>query len=103
RDALVARLAHEAHDLGIVAPDIEVRMDEEVAEPLPECLVAVVVERLVAEEDHEMVEKRLTDFRDRVVIHAGGDVDPADFRADGAGEGLHGNPLELSHGWRSRL
>ena len=60
-------------------------MDEEFAEAARERLVAGIVELLIAEEDHQMLEQGSADLGDCRIVDTGGDVDAANFSAEGAG------------------
>ena len=75
----------DTHDLALGLAEIVVGMDEELAKAARERLVAVIVELLIAEEDHQMLEQGASDLGDRRIVEAGRDVDAADFGADGAG------------------
>ena len=84
-DALVAGGAHDAHDLALGLAEIVVGMDEELAKAPRERLVAGIVEFLVAEEDHQMLEQGSPDLGDCRIVDTCGDVDAANFSAEGAG------------------
>ena len=56
-------------------------MDEGLAEATREGLVAGIVELLVAEEDHQMLEQGAPDLGDRRIVEAGRDVDAVDLGA----------------------
>ncbi len=68
------------------------------AEPAGEGLVAGIVELLAAEEDHQVLEQRAADLGDRRIVEAGADIDTADFRAQGAGDGRDGDAFIGGHG-----
>ena len=61
------------------------------AEALGERDLPGVVEALVAQEDHLVVEQRLAHLRDLVVAEGAAGVDAADLRTDVTGEPGHGN------------
>ena len=84
-DALVAGRAHDAHDLALGLAEIVVGMDEELAKAARERLVAGIVELLIAEEDHQMLEQGSADLGDVASSRPRGDVDTANFSAEGAG------------------
>ena len=62
------------------------RRDADGSEPLGEADVLLGVEALVAEEQHQVLEQRPAHGRDGGVVEVGGEVDPADLRADGGRE-----------------
>src|SRR5215475_1876856 len=61
------------------------------AEALGERDLPGVVEALVAQEDHLVVEQRLAHLSDLIVAEGAAGVDAADLRTDVAGEPGHGN------------
>jgi hypothetical protein len=56
------------------------------AEAGSECHLPVVVQVLIAQEDHLVVEQRLTHLRDRIVAGRVARVDTGDLRADVPGQ-----------------
>jgi hypothetical protein len=58
----------------------------QLAEPAPECDLLLVTDRLVAEEEHPMLQQRLTDVGDRGVVERRAEVDAVDLGADPAGD-----------------
>ena len=96
-DPLVARLAHDADDLGVAFAGIEIGMDEDIAEAAGEGLVAGIVDLLAAKEDHQMLEQRASDFGDRRLVEAGADIQAADLGTQGAGDRRDGDALVIGH------
>src|SRR3546814_9225343 len=69
-------------------------MGVEVAEPASESLVLLGRDVLVAEEDHQMVQESLPNFRDRIVVERLRQIDSANLRAERAGDRMHLDPVE---------
>ena len=85
-------------DLGVGLHALVVGVDEDLAEPARERLVALGVELLVAEEDDAVVEQRLADVADRAIVEVLADVDAVDLGADAAGDRPHLD-LAVAHGF----
>ena len=58
------------------------RMDRQLAEQPPECLVLIVRQVLVAEEDHQVFHQRVVHFLELLVAERPRQVDPGNLRAD---------------------
>src|SRR5262249_13308331 len=67
------------------------------AEAPRQCQEPLWRQRLVAEENHQMVEQRLPDGGDRCIGQVIGEIDPAEFRADGTGDGRYLDRI-IAHG-----
>src|SRR5262245_41966983 len=91
-DVRVAGLARNHDDLRIGLHAAIVGMNEDLAESAGEGLVTLGIERLVAEEDHAMLEQGLTDIADAGLVEVLADIDIVDFGADAAGDGTHLDP-----------
>jgi hypothetical protein len=72
-------------------------------EPLDEGDLAVVVQRLVPEEDHFVLEQGTADLGDGRVTERPGRVDPTDLGADVPGEPGHGHLAHRSHGFQHHI
>src|SRR5207249_601428 len=75
-------------DLGgrrIIKKKMRVRV-RELSEASPERDLRLVVDVLVAEEEHPVLQERLTDVGDRRVVERRGEVDAVDLGADPAGD-----------------
>src|SRR3546814_20842127 len=59
-----------------------------------ESLVLLGRDVLVAEEDHQMVQESLPNFRDRIVVERLRQIDSANLRAERAGDRMHLDPVE---------
>ena len=72
-------------------------MHEDFAEAPGQPLVLLGVERLVAEEDHAVIEQGLADLRDRRVVEVGAEVDARELGAESAVDGVHLEPGRRLH------
>ena len=75
----ITRVSHQFDDFGITDTEVEVRVDEYLAELPCKRLLAIYVQGLVSKEDNQVVEQRPPKLRNGCVIHATGDVNAADF------------------------
>ena len=64
------------------------RMDVEIAKAPGEILVPVGRQVLVAEEQHQMIEEGVVDFRERLAVELISETDVKNFGAEGTGHGL---------------
>ena len=63
-------------------------MDVEVAEMSGEILKLIGGQALVAEEQDEVIQVRIVDFRERLVVESLREIDAENFGAEGTGHGL---------------
>ncbi len=87
--------------LGMLLHPLHRGMDVELAEMLAEMLEGRHVDRLIAEEDDAVVEKRLVDVVDLAVGQRLLQIDARDLAADMRGEPLHLDRF-ITHAQRSR-
>ena len=88
-DFLVAGFSPDLHDLGIGLRALVVGVDENLAEPARERFVLGYVQRLIAKEDHAMIEQRAANVADRAVVEGLRNVDAVHLGSDGAGNRAH--------------
>ena len=83
-------------DLGMIGQAGDAAVDDEISEGAAEGLQLIVVELLVAEEDHLMLGDGRAQFLDLPAGERLGDVDAGDLGADAQGERSHFDGL-VSH------
>ncbi len=97
--ALVRRLLPDLDDLGVGVHSFDLVMQAERAEPPGKGEMLLRRNVLAMEEDHEMIEQRLTDIRDYFVVEILREVDTLDLRAERRRDRFHAKTVlgQCSH------